>query len=85
MIDDGPPTVQTRLGSGSGTGTDFGVDVTDGATAEAIQGYNLLFNTTINGQNACWVWYDARTNYIWLASDDASSWSGIVLNGPVTV
>jgi hypothetical protein len=85
MIDTGPPTVGMGLGSGSGTGTDFGVDVEDGATAEAIQGYDVLFNTTVNGQNACWVWYDARTNYIWLANDDASSWSGVVLNGPVTV
>ncbi|HEY4086610.1 MAG TPA: hypothetical protein VGM43_11765 [Bryobacteraceae bacterium] len=85
MIDIGPPAIQVNLGSGpSGAGASFGVDVKDGATAETIQGYNLLFNTTLNGENACWVWYDARTNYIWLASDDESTWKGVVLNGPVT-
>jgi hypothetical protein len=80
FIDTTPPTIEAHTFAGG-----IEVDMTDGATAEAIQGYNVLYNTTLDGRNACWVWYDARTNYIWLASDDISSWSGIVLDGPVTV
>jgi hypothetical protein len=79
FIDTTPPTVQAYPFAGG-----IQVDITDGATAEAIQGYNALYNTSLDGRNACWVWYDARTNYLWLASDDATSWSGIVLDGPVT-
>jgi hypothetical protein len=43
--------------------------------ATGITGFNLLFAPSLNGQHACWVFYDGTT--LWLASDDASSWTSV--------
>jgi hypothetical protein len=86
FIDTAPPTLSMTLPSpNAGSGGVFRAVATDGATAETIQGINLLINSTLDGEHACWMWYDAKTGYLWLASDDGSSWSGIIANGPAPV
>lgn len=82
-IDNGPPT-PTIQGNNSFSGSQAGVAfvIDDGSkTASEIPGANMLINSSLNGQNACWLWFDAQTGYIWLANDDASSWSGMLEEG----
>jgi hypothetical protein len=83
-IDNGPPTLTMENGnpvSGSHVGLAF--EMSDGSkTADEIPGANILINSSLNGQNACWLWIDGDTRYVWLANDDASSWSGMVQDGP---
>ncbi|HEY4085122.1 MAG TPA: hypothetical protein VGM43_04250 [Bryobacteraceae bacterium] len=83
-IDNGPPTLTMEGGDQiSGSQAGVGFEISDGSkTADEIPGANILINSSLNGQNACWVWLDADTGYIWLANDDASSWSGMRQNGP---
>jgi hypothetical protein len=43
--------------------------------ATGITGFNLLFAPSLDGRHACWVFYDGTI--LWLASDDASTWTPV--------
>jgi hypothetical protein len=66
-------------------GDTFDFILRDGGTAREITGLNVLIAATLDGRNACWIWYDARTNYLWLANDDGLSWRGVLLSSLKTV
>jgi hypothetical protein len=66
-------------------GDTFNFLVRDDGTAREITGLNILISATLDGRNACWIWYDARTDYLWLADDDALTWRGVLLSSMDTV
>jgi len=43
--------------------------------ATGVTGFNLLIAPSLNGQHACWVFYDGTI--LWLANDDASAWTSV--------
>jgi hypothetical protein len=80
FVDNAPPAsdmLPVFWGYGSGGRFDF--SVSDNGTAHEITGLNILFNSTVDGRNACWIWYDARTDYVWLANDDGLTWQSMPL------
>ena len=77
FVDNAAPTsVMTPLPPDRGVGENFTFTVSDHGTAYEIIGLNVLINSSIDGRNACWLWYDAQANYLWLANDDGLSWQG---------
>ena len=86
FVDNAAPTSRMLpLVSGSGAGDRFMFTVSDNGTAYEITGLNVLFNSSVDGRNACWLWYDARTNYIWLANDDGLSWQGVLFSSSTPI
>ncbi|PWT99083.1 MAG: hypothetical protein C5B51_27915 [Terriglobia bacterium] len=72
----GAPTVLSILpSSGSGSAKTFAVAVADGGGATLINQVSVLFNTGINGANACWLLYNRAANTLALANDAASGFS----------
>ena len=77
FIDNAPPALGiAALSPAAGPGQTFFFWATDNASAYEITGLNILFNSSLDGRNACWLWYDSRSNYLWLANDDGISWQG---------
>lgn len=76
-VEVGPPTITATPRLISGTSYVYTVSVNDilaySNWATGITGFNLLIGTSLNGANACWVFYDGTT--LWLASDDGSAWT----------
>lgn len=79
-----PPTVSIDSTTLSGSSATPHFLITDENVLDII-GANVLINSSLDGQHACWVWYDDQSNYIWLANDDASVWNGMVLNSANTL
>jgi hypothetical protein len=69
-----PPAVSIYPYPGSGSNQVFTIVANDYDTAANISGANLLFAATLDGRNACWVFWDGTNNELWLADDDASTW-----------
>jgi hypothetical protein len=68
--------------SGSGLQQTFTFTATDsGGSTGNLTGLNALFNSTLDGSHACWMFYDGRSQ-LWLASDDASAWTATGGNNP---
>lgn len=83
FVDNAAPVSRTLpLFTTTGAGDRFMFNVSDNGSAYEITGLNVLFNSSIDGRSACWFWYDARTNYIWLANDDGLTWQGVPLSSP---
>jgi hypothetical protein len=64
--------VSVSPASGSGTSQTFTLLYSDPSGYTDINWVNLLFQTQINGQNACWVQYTRATNIIDLIGDSGS-------------
>ncbi len=62
--------------SGAGTTTTFALTLNDPNGYQQLSGGNLLINSSLNGVGACWVYYDAAGNWLWLAHDDTLNWDG---------
>jgi hypothetical protein len=76
------PTVSATMTTIFGPSKSFVVKATDLNGYAAITGVDLLINTTLNGQNACWLNYTPGQNgsgTLSLASDDASTWTSMTL------
>ncbi len=58
---------------GSGFQQQFYVTGFDTLGPSNLTGVNLLVNSTVDGRNACWMYYDGSS--LWLASDDATVWT----------
>ncbi|HVW11657.1 MAG TPA: hypothetical protein VHC90_23905 [Bryobacteraceae bacterium] len=78
-----PMSSMQPLVSGTGGGDNFMFTVSDNGTAYEITGLNVLINSSVDGRNACWLWYDASANYIWLANDDGLSWQGVQFSSSI--
>jgi hypothetical protein len=79
LVEVGPPAISVNDRLIIGTSHVYAVSVSDVLAysnwATGITGFNLLFAPSLNGQYACWVFYDG--NILWLASDDASTWTPV--------
>lgn len=70
-----PPSVTVSPNSGTGSSQTFSIDISDQAGSADVQSMNLLVNSSLSGSSACWLYFDKLAGLLWLASDDASSWT----------
>jgi hypothetical protein len=96
-VQNGPPNIVLSPTTGAGSSQKFALNwsTTPTASANAPVGVDMLIAPSLNGQNACWVYYDngndANFGTLWLASDDGTSWtqankgSGSASNSQCTV
>jgi hypothetical protein len=82
-----PATLGAIVGpnGGSGMSPSFTLVLADPNGFANLAGGNLLIATTLNGAGACWVYYDAASNNIWLAHDDTVSWDSAAAGAAVTL
>src|SRR5206468_1738422 len=59
---------------GSGTGFTFTLAVSDQVAATNIGFTELLFNSSLNGANACYLRYDQSGGVIYLRDDSSPTW-----------
>jgi hypothetical protein len=69
-----PTLVSVSPSSGSGQNQEFTVTVTDPLGASTITYIDLLINSSLDGQNACWLYFDNAGKQLYLAGD--SEWGG---------
>lgn len=65
-----PPTDSISPNTGTGSSQTFIIHMTDRID---IGGVNLLIGPSLNGQNACWIFFDGAG--IYLANDDGTIWT----------
>jgi len=86
LVEVGPPTIQVIDAPTSALSHVYAVSIHDVLAysnwATGITGFNLLFAPSLDGRGACWVFYDGTT--LWLASDDASTWTSAGTLGSIT-
>src|SRR5262249_33292691 len=86
IVDLGAPNPSSATpSSGSGLAQTFSVVVSDPDGASDVAGVNILFNASLSGSNGCWMFYDAPSNTLAMASDDTSNWTQIVLGSSSTL
>ena len=81
-----PPPVPANVAPGvvtvspvnSGKSITFTYTVTDANGAADLTGASLLLNSTLNGQGACWFYYDLNTAVVSLANDAGTDWSSVL-------
>src|SRR5579863_3718360 len=76
------PAISISPSSGTGWSQTFTVVVSDTSGYTDIKGFHVLFNSSLSGKNACWIYFQSFSNAatVWLASDDASSWSSVAVS-----
>jgi hypothetical protein len=70
-----PAPVAVTPSSGSGLTRTFQLTYSDQNGASTLAGAGVLINKAVSGANACWLYYEASTNRIWLANNQATGWS----------
>jgi len=71
--------------SGNTASQVFNAVFSDPGGSQSLSGIHLLVNSSVNGANACWLYYDAVGKVVWLANDSASSWSSTSVGGASTI
>jgi hypothetical protein len=56
----------------------FTYTVSDANGGADLSGASLLLNSTLNGQGACWFYYDLNTAMVSLADDTGAGWSSVL-------
>ena len=76
------PTISISPSSGTGWSQTFTVVASDTSGYTDIKGFHVLFNSSPSGKNACWIYFQTFSSgaTVWLASDDASSWSSVAVS-----
>jgi hypothetical protein len=80
-----PAPVSVSPSSGNALYHVFNFVYSDSAGYGDLTGVHALFNTAVNGTNACWLYYDRVGKVLWLASNDASTWSSVAVGGMGTI
>lgn len=75
FVDNGPPAVTLKPASGAGPGVTFLVQWPDD-NVTTVANLNLLISPTLDGQHACWIYWD-RKQGMYLANDDGASWTPV--------
>lgn len=77
------PPFGPRVLPGSGTGTTawFSLFFSEQDGSENIRQVWLLFNSSLDGRNACWVFYDARARQFGLVNDGGGGEAGRIAQG----
>ena len=81
----GPASVSVNPSSGNTTSHGFTFTYSDSTGFQNLSGVHVLFNTSVSGTNACWVYYDAVGKVLWLASNNTSAWSSMPLGSSSTL
>ena len=81
----GPASVSVSPSSGNVAYHVFSFVYSDSAGYQSLSGVHALFNTSVTGTNACWIYYDAVGKLLWLAGNDSSAWSSIAPGSPSTI
>lgn len=71
-----PPTDSISPNTGAGSSQTFSIRMTDRI---GIAGMNLMIAPSLNGQNACWIFFDGSVVY--LAGDDGAAWTRVGMPG----
>jgi hypothetical protein len=74
-----PSNVSVTPASGTGTTQVFSFIYSDPYGYTDIHYVNMLFQSTLSGQNACWVQYTLATNIIDLVNDSGSGYTSSTL------
>jgi len=69
------PTTSVTPSSGSGLSQTFTFVASSVDGWADVDGFHVLFNSTLNAAHACWLYRDRTVGRLWLASDDTSSWN----------
>lgn len=83
VVSPAAPAMTLSPTSGSGSTQTFRITATDkGGGFQSVGGINFLLNSSLNGANGCWFFYqpgqangNAPVGILSLASDDATNWS----------
>jgi hypothetical protein len=81
----GPGSVSASPSSGSGLNRTFSFVYSDSAGYQTLSGVHTIFNTSVTGTNACWIYYDVVGKTLWLASNDTTTWSSAVAGSATTI
>jgi len=74
-----PVPVQVTPASGSGLTETFHLTYSG-----TLMGAGALFNSSIAGGNACWIYYNAVAASFWLMSDNGSTWNSLPSGGTIS-
>ena len=80
-----PASLSVTPNSGNAAHQVFSFVYSDSAGYQNLSGAHALFNSSITGSNACWLYYDAAGKMLWLASNDTSSWYSLALGSTSTI
>ncbi len=80
-----PGSVSVTPSSGTGLAQNFTFVFSDSAGYQSLTGLHALINSSANGGNACWMYYDVAGNALWLSSDDTSTWSNTAMGSSTTI
>ena len=81
-----PPSVlYVSPNSGTGQSRQFSAAYSDPQGWTNITQSHLLFNSSLSGSYACWVYYDRNFGYFQLMNDYASAWLGPLYPNPAPV
>lgn len=82
---DVPASVSASPSSGSALYHVFDFVYSDSSGYQNLTGVHALFNAAYNGDNACWLYYNAAGKVLSLASDNASAWSSLAVGSAGTI
>jgi hypothetical protein len=71
------PATSVTPSSGSGLSQTFTFAASSVDGYLDVQGGHVLFNSSLSGTHACWLYIERGGGRLWLASDDASGWNFI--------
>ena len=80
-----PANVSVTPNSGMGTTQAFNFTYTDPSGFADINWVNMLFQSQLTGQSACWVQYTVANNVLYLVNDAGTSYTSAVLGTPGTL
>jgi hypothetical protein len=78
-------TIAASPSSGNKASQAFTAVFSDPNGYQSLSGIHMLVNSSVSGTNACWIYYDAVGKVLWLASDNAASWSSTAVASTTTV
>jgi hypothetical protein len=79
-----PTEVSASPSSGSGKIETLVLTFGDGNGFTDIAGAGAMINSSQNGTNACWFYYDRSSNSLSLASDSTANWTPVPTGGSVS-
>jgi hypothetical protein len=79
------PSVVSVHAVNNGRFITFTYTVSDANGGADLAGASLLLNTTLNGQGACWFYYDLKTAVVSLANDAGANWSSVAQGSGSTI
>jgi hypothetical protein len=72
-----PTVTGVSPNAGSGPTQTFTVSLSDANGYEDISGATILFNSVINGENACFLFYSRAAHTVYLFRDTDGTWQGL--------